>query len=107
MAEYFSEWLSIVEYFSVQLSIVEYVSLNYECTPIRYTDFYQPHSLAKQGDNALGSVRPSVCLSVRLFVCVLVLSKCKRGHYQPYSFVCVSVISWHMQIIARMRSIGF
>ncbi len=29
-------------------------------------------ALAKQGDNALGSVRPSVCPSVRLWICVSV-----------------------------------
>ncbi len=29
-------------------------------------------ALAKQGDNALGSVRPSVCLYVRLSVCLYV-----------------------------------
>ncbi len=29
-------------------------------------DFYRQRSLAKQGDNALGSVRPSVCPFVHL-----------------------------------------
>ncbi len=30
-----------------------------------------------------------------------------KGHYQSKVFVCVSVISGHMRIIKRMRSIGF
>ena len=33
-------------------------------TKIREGYHYRPHSLAKQGDNVLGSVRPSVCRSV-------------------------------------------
>ena len=31
----------------------------------------------------------------------------KKSHYQPTVFVCVSVISGRMRIIARMQSIGF
>ncbi len=34
--------------------------------------FIDREALAKQGDNALGSVRPSVCPSVRLSVCPFV-----------------------------------
>ncbi len=34
-------------------------------------------------------------------------AKSNTSHYQFKVFVCVSVISWHMRIIARMRSIGF
>ena len=30
--------------------------------------YYRPRSLAKQGNNALGSVSPFVCLAVRLSV---------------------------------------
>ncbi len=43
--------------------------------------------------------------SVRLSVCVL--SCLKKSHYQSKVFVCVSVISGRMRIIARMRSISF
>ncbi len=53
-------------------------------------------ALAKQGDNALGSVRPSVRLGV------------PRAHYTPLQrFVCVSIIMGRILIIARMRSMGF
>ncbi len=34
-------------------------------------------------------------------------TKSNKSHYQHEVFVCVSVISWRMRIIARMRSIGF
>ncbi len=61
-------------------------------------------ALAKQGDNALGSIRPSVRLSVRPFVCLLA---CQHSHYQSKVFVCVSIIMGRILIIARMRSIGF
>ncbi len=33
--------------------------------------------------------------------------KSNESHYQSKVFVCVSVISWRMRIIAWMRSIGF
>ena len=65
-------------------------------------------ALAKQIDNALYSVRPSVCLSVD--VCGFVLPsavKSNNHHYQSKVIVCVSVISGRMRIIARMRSAGF
>ncbi len=52
------------------------------------TLYYRPRS---EGDNVFGSVRPSVCLFV----------------YQSKVFVCVSVISGRVRIIARMQSIGF
>ncbi len=77
------------------------------------------------GDNALGSIR----LYVRLFVCLSELScfncltfdldfrhrgstfpsatKSNKSHYQSKVFGNVYVISGHMLIIARMRSIGF
>ncbi len=68
---------------------------------------YRPRS---EGDNALGSVRLFVCLSVRLSV----LSCLNRStydldiwYYQSKVFVCVSIISRRMRIIARKRSIGF
>ena len=55
---------------------------------------YRPRSLAKQGDNALGSVRlsvrPSVCPSVCLSVCALTQKRAKKSHYQSMEFVCVS-----------------
>ena len=35
-------------------------------------------ALAKQGDNRIGSVRPSVCLSVRPSVCQSTLSRLNR-----------------------------
>ncbi len=64
-------------------------------------NFYRRIALAKQGDNALGSVhyalgslRPSICP----FMC---------AHYQSMVFVCVTVIRGHMLIIVQMRSIGF
>ncbi len=44
------------------------------------------------------SVRPSVCLS---------FDKCSKEHYQSKVFVCVSIISGRMQIIAQMRTTGF
>ncbi len=34
-------------------------------------------------------------------------AKSNKSHYQSKVFVCVSVISGRMQIIAQMRSIGF
>ncbi len=53
----------------------------------------------------------SVCPSVRPFVRLCALSCLNRLtydlDYQSKVFVCVSVISWCMRIIARMRSIGF
>ena len=55
-------------------------------------------ALAKQGDNALCR-----CPSVHPFVCL-----CVCGYvYQSRVFVCVSVITGRVRIIARMRSIGF
>ncbi len=55
-------------------------------------------ALAKQGDNGLGSVRPSICLCV--YLCVLSVLSClnhksaaKKSHYPSKVFVCVSVIS--------------
>ncbi len=38
---------------------------------------------------------------------LLSAAKSNRSHYQFEVFVCVSVISWRMRIIARMWSIGF
>ncbi len=73
---------------------------------------YRPRT---EGDNALGSVRPSVCP----FVCALTVepfdirdsaltsaAKSNKSHYQSRVLVCVSVISRRIGIIARMRSIG-
>ncbi len=45
-------------------------------------------ALEKQGDNALDSIHPSVCV----FVCLCVLSK--ENHYKSIDLVCVSVISF-------------
>ncbi len=47
-----------------------------------------PLSTAKLGDNVLGSVSLSVCLSVRQST-----AKSTESHYQSEVFVCVSVIS--------------
>ncbi len=67
-------------------------------TPI----FIDGVALAKQGDKALRSIRPSVCPFVNL--CALSAwpnaeksnnpkSAAKKSHYQSSVFVCVSVIS--------------
>ncbi len=63
----------------------------------------------------VASVRPSVCLSVRLFALSRLnrltsalpsAAKSNKSHYQFKVFVCVSAISGRMRIIARMRLIG-
>ncbi len=58
----------------------------------------------------VASVCPSVCPSVRLSVCALTAEpsaeKGNRSNYKFKVFVCVSLISGRMRIIARMRSIG-
>ncbi len=59
--------------------------------------YYRPHSLAKQGDNVLGSVGPSIHQSA---------ISCLNPHYQSkVSGVCL--ISWRMRIVAQMRSIDW
>ncbi len=58
-------------------------------------------ALAKQGDNIFGSVRPSVHLYA-----LLLEAKSSKSYYQAKVFVCAFVISWRMQMIALMRSIG-
>ncbi len=60
---------------------------------------YRPCSIVKQGDNALGIVPP--------FVCPPVCSNEQKSHYQSKVFVCVSVISRCMPIIAQVQSFGF
>ena len=52
----------------------------------RNLNYYRPHSLVKQGDNALGSIRLSVCPSP---LC-RVQQRAKKSHYQTMVFVCVS-----------------
>ncbi len=66
-------------------------------------------ALAKQGDNALGSVRLSVCPFVRVIRSSALPSAAKsnKGHYQFRVLVCVSVISGRMRIITRMQSVSF
>ncbi len=89
--------------------VLQYRQGHHSCTDAVYDvskyrthmqDNYRPRS---EGDNVLGSVRPSVRLSD--------LSRLNRltnkSHYQSKVFVCVSVISRHMRIVARMRSNGF
>ncbi len=63
---------------------------------------YRPRS---EGDNVIGSVRPSVCVFVRALL--FTPFEGKGGHYQSEGFVCVSVIRGRMRIISRMRPIGF
>ncbi len=64
-------------------------------------------ALAKQGDNALGSVRPCVRVSVRLRALSQLNRLSNKSHYQSKVIVSVSGFSGHMQVITRMRSIGF
>ena len=58
-------------------------------------------STTKLGDNVLDSI----CPSVHPFDCLC--AKSNKSHYQSKVFVCGSVISGRMRIIAQMRSIGF
>ena len=87
--------LSIVFIFSVQ-SLVFWSS---NCS-LWLLDFYRPRSLEIM--HLVASVCP--------FVCLCPLSRpnhlTNRSHYQSEVFVCVSVISKHIRIIVRMRSIG-
>ncbi len=99
--------------------------------------FEQSLSTAKLEDNVLGKVCASVCPSplsqlnrliydLDFFICKFTLTMARldlqvkvvgqisgtqrssnKIHYQLKVFVCVSVISGRMQIITRMRSIGF
>ncbi len=64
------------------------VSLSLQYIPM--VDFPCNYRLQRDGDNALGSIRPSV----RPSVCLSVLSRPKgiRSHYQSKAFVCVSVL---------------
>ncbi len=54
-------------------------------------------ALAKQGDNELGSIILSVCLSACLSVVLYALS----------CLMCLPVITGRIRIIAGVRSIGF
>ncbi len=63
--------------------------------------FFDRVALVKQGDNGIGSVRPSVRLFVCLFVCaaidirgsaLLSAAKSSKSHYQSKFSVCVSAI---------------
>ena len=56
-------------------------------------NIYQPQIIAMLGDNALGSVRSVI----RLSLCVSV--RAKNDHYQSEEFVCVPVIKGLMGII--------
>ncbi len=64
-----------------------------------WNNLYRPRS---EGDNVLGSICPSICPYVRSSAPLLWLNQ-----YQSKVFVCVSIISGRMRIIARMPSIGF
>ena len=72
--------------------------------------FFIPHSLAKQGDDALG-LHPFVCVFVCLSVCALLLeppnSPPDEGVALICLYICVSVIKGHVRIILRTRLIGF
>ena len=57
----------------------------------------------------VASVRPSVRLR-KLYIGGSALPsavKSNKSHYQSKVFVCVSIISGRIRIIARMQSIGF
>ena len=86
--------------------------------PIVETNFYRLRSLAKQGDNELGSICLSVCPSVCPFeyLCfhgwtiwprVQSAAKSNESHFQSEVFVCVSVIRWCLRIIARCGRSAF
>ncbi len=74
-------------------------------------------AIGLHGDNALGSVRLSACLSVRQFVCALLAEPCSKGQLPSSSEqrmavtspmnVFVSVIRGLLCIISWMRSICF
>ncbi len=74
-----------------------------QCDGVRMFIFIN-HVAAKQGDNALGSVHPSVRPSA-----LSSAAKTNNHHYQSIgvAIVCASVISGHLRIIAWMRLIGF
>ncbi len=98
-------------------------------TATRYVPIYL--SIVKQGDNVLGTVRPSVCLSVHQSALSsltydldiryvgppwpwlgwdcrsMSYVKGQRARIPITSLRCVSVISGCMRAIAQMRSIGF
>ena len=65
---------------------------------------YRPRS---EGDNALGSVRPSVCPFVCPFVCLCSPQLEAKMTITSLRCLSVSVILGHLWIISRMRSIGF
>ncbi len=71
---------------AILFEILQFEEWNIFPTPLPY--FFNREALARQLDNALGSV----CLSVRLSVCLLARQKQreKKSHYQPKVFVCVS-----------------
>ncbi len=61
---------------------------------LQLVDNYRPRSLAKQGDNVLGSVRPSVRPAVDIRgLALLSAAMSNNHHYQSKVIVCVSVIS--------------
>ncbi len=80
------------------------------CMPVtKDTSIYRPRSLAKQGDNALGCVRASICLSLCV-LCPFILKfkfEEKNDHYQSEELVCVSVIRGLMRKISQMWSFSF
>ena len=83
-----------------------------QCTSCVIHQLLDCVALAKQGYNRIGSVHPSVCQSM-LSQLILGARLCRvqqmsnNHHNQSKVIVCVSVISGHLRIIARMRSISF
>ena len=68
------------------------------CFEVKVKGQGQGHGSRSTFCSAAVDIRDSALLSA---------AKRNRCHYQSKVFVCVSVISGHMLIIARMRSIGF
>ncbi len=57
----------------------------------------------KQGDNAIGSIRPSV----RFCLALPSAARSNESHYQSIKCLSVSVIRGRIWIITRMQSISF
>ncbi len=71
-----------------------------KCYNLVCSNYYRPQS---EGDNAFGSFRLSIRLSISPFVSALTAEPLT---YQSEVFVCVAVIRGHILIIACMRFIG-
>ncbi len=81
----------------VSLPVVIYVITSHQVLSYQYHEvFYRPRS---EVDNVLGTVHLSIC---RPSVCTPLMAE-PFVTYQSTVFVCVSLISGRMRIIARMR----